>query len=129
MHRWARVTLLIASLACAPAGAVFAQGLSPGQIDLGRSAFQAAANGEWTWARSRIGAVRNPLAVKLMRWHQATQENSGASFENIAAFIVENPDWPSQRLMRQRAEEAMTPGTPCMPAPTSVTLLRSRVSW
>jgi soluble lytic murein transglycosylase len=112
MSRWARVTLLIASVLCAPLGEALAQGLSAGQIDLGRNAFQAAASGDWTRARRMIGGVRHPLASKLMRWHQVTQENGGASFDEISAFIVENPDWPSQRLMRQRAEEAMTPNLP-----------------
>lgn len=112
MSRWARVTLLIASILCVPLGEALAQGLSAGQIDLARSAFEAAERGDWERARSRIGGVRDPLATKLMRWHQATQENAGASFDEISAFIMENPDWPNQRLMRQRAEEAMTPGTP-----------------
>jgi soluble lytic murein transglycosylase len=113
MNRWAWVaTLLIVGVSCVSLGEARAQNLSASQIDLGRSAFQAAGSGNWTQARSRIGGVRDPLANKLMLWHQATQENSGASFDEISAFIVENPGWPSQRLMRQRAEEAMMPGTP-----------------
>jgi soluble lytic murein transglycosylase len=116
VKRWTRITVLIGSVLIplalwAPSGEALAQGVTAGQIDLARSAFKAAASGDWTQARSRIAGVRDPLASKLMRWHQATQENGGASFEEIAAFIVENPDWPSQRLMRQRAEEAITPGT------------------
>ena len=112
MSRWAWVTLLIVSIVCAPIGNAFAQGLSAGQIDLGRSAFEAAGSGDWTRAWSRIGGIHDPLASKLMRWHQATREDGGRSFIEISTFILENPGWPSQRLMRQRAEEAMTPGTP-----------------
>ena len=32
---------------------------------------------------------------------------SGASFADIAAFITQNPDWPGQSTLRQRAEEAI----------------------
>lgn len=46
MSRWVRVTLLIASVLCVPLSEALAQGLSAGQIDLGRSAFQAAASGD-----------------------------------------------------------------------------------
>lgn len=112
MSRRTWITLLIVSVLCTSGRDVDGQSLSAGESDLAHKAFRAAGHGEWTQAWNTIGGVRDPLAVKLMRWHQATQENSGASFEQIAAFIADNPDWPYQRLMRQRAEEAMTPGTP-----------------
>lgn len=112
MGRRIWVALLVGSVLSMPWGEAVAQGLSAGQIERARDAFQAAGKRDWAQAWSRIGAVRDPLAAKLMRWHHATQENSGASFEDIAAFVVDNPHWPSQGLMRQRAEEAMTPSTP-----------------
>lgn len=108
----ARIALLIAVILYGFAGAAAAADLSSDQIALGRAAFEAARAGDWAQAKSRIAAVRRPLASKLMRWHRATQENSRASFDEISAFIVENPDWPSQRLLRQRAEEAMRLGLP-----------------
>jgi soluble lytic murein transglycosylase len=112
MDRWARVALLIAGVLCAPLAEAFAGSLSRAEINFGRSAFQAARSGDWTRARSQIGGIRDPLAAKLMRWHQATQEGSRDSFEEISAFMLENPDWPSQHLMRQQAEKAMTPAVP-----------------
>ena len=84
MDRWARVALLIAGVLCAPLAEAFAVSLSPAEINLARSAFQAARSGDWTRARSQIGGVRDPLAANLMRWHQAPQEGSGASFEAAA---------------------------------------------
>ena len=112
MNRRAWIALLIVGMLGLPCAEAAAQALSAGQIELARTAFQAAEKGDWARAWRTIAGVRDPLASKLMRWHQATQENSGASFEEIAAFLEDNPDWPSQSLMRQRAEEAMTAATP-----------------
>ena len=36
-----------------------------------------------------------------------TRGGSGASFFDITQFITDHPDWPSQPLLEQRAEEAM----------------------
>ncbi|MGZ8410555.1 MAG: transglycosylase SLT domain-containing protein [Hyphomicrobium sp.] len=112
MGRWAWIALLIAGVLYAPLGEAFAASLSRAEINFGRNAFEAAKSGDWRRAQSQIGEIRDPLAVKLMRWHRATQEGSPASFDEISAFVVENPDWPSQHLMRERAEKAITPDIP-----------------
>ena len=49
--------------------------------------------------------------VKLLHWLRYRAKNSGASFEEITRFIVENPDWPEHNILLQRAEEAITLNT------------------
>ncbi|MBX2830955.1 MAG: lytic transglycosylase domain-containing protein [Rhodospirillales bacterium] len=54
----------------------------------------------------------DPLLQKAAEWMLLTSPNSGHSFEEITAFIDAHPNWPSQALLRQRAEEAMTDAVP-----------------
>ncbi|HAI31424.1 MAG TPA: lytic murein transglycosylase, partial [Thalassospira sp.] len=54
----------------------------------------------------------DPLLQKAAEWMLLTAPNSGHSFEEITAFIDAHPKWPSQALLRQRAEEAMTDAVP-----------------
>ncbi|TVR83223.1 MAG: lytic transglycosylase domain-containing protein [Rhodospirillales bacterium] len=85
---------------------------SPNQAAAGRDAFAAATAGDWASARRAMDRVGHPVAGKLLTWYRATRPNTPASFDEISRFISENPDWPSQRLLRQRAEEAMTADLP-----------------
>lgn len=54
----------------------------------------------------------DPLLQKASEWMWLISPNSGRSFEEITNFIDANPKWPSQSLLRQRAEEAMTDAVP-----------------
>ncbi|NIY74235.1 lytic transglycosylase domain-containing protein [Thalassospira sp. HF15] len=54
----------------------------------------------------------DPLLQKAAEWMMLTAPNSGHSFEEITTFIDAHPKWPSQALLRQRAEEAMTDAVP-----------------
>lgn len=55
-------------------------------------------------------AGTDPVAAKLSLWLRLTAPDGEAPFETIAAFITANPDWPGQRTLRRRAEEAMPAG-------------------
>jgi soluble lytic murein transglycosylase len=44
------------------------------------------------------------VAQKLIEWFVLRHPNGGASFRRYAAFIDENPNWPSMRQLRRRAE-------------------------
>ena len=44
------------------------------------------------------------MAQKLVEWLILRHPDSEASFGRYAAFIANNPSWPSMRLLRQRAE-------------------------
>ena len=66
-------------------------------IDLARKA----KTGEATAIEQTIG---DPAAQKLVEWFILRHPDANANFSRYAAFIVDNPNWPSIGLMRRRAE-------------------------
>src|SRR6202022_4082800 len=69
-------------------------------IDLGRKA----KTGEATAIEKTIG---DPAAKKLVEWFLLRHPDADANFSRYAAFIADNPSWPSMGLMRRRAEARM----------------------
>jgi len=49
-------------------------------------------------------AIGDPAAQKLVEWFILRHSESDAKFSRYAAFIADNPGWPSTALMRKRAE-------------------------
>ena len=79
-------------------------GASDGAIS---AALASARSGDLAKAYALAGQSKDPLALKLVRWldySRGTADNT--RFTDIAAFIDQNPDWPSQKKMRRRAELA-----------------------
>ena len=66
-------------------------------IDLARKA----KTGEATAIEKTIG---DPAAQKLVEWFILRHPDADARFGRYAAFIADNPGWPSMGLMRRRAE-------------------------
>jgi soluble lytic murein transglycosylase len=66
----------------------------------------------WKSAAAQASRLSSPLSKKIVAWLIYKAPNSGATFADITKFIVENPDWPWQNLLRQRAEEDLTETTP-----------------
>ena len=59
-------------------------------------------------AATAMGSISDPLARKLVEWLiLRSDENHGAGFERYAAFVRQNPSWPSVALLRKRAEAAL----------------------
>ncbi|MCG8548466.1 MAG: lytic transglycosylase domain-containing protein [Alphaproteobacteria bacterium] len=75
-------------------------------------AFTAGDEGRWKQAAQIAKSGRHPLANKLLTWQKLRAPNSGADFDEIAGFVMANPDWPDLPRMRRRAEEAMGPDVP-----------------
>jgi len=48
--------------------------------------------------------ISDPAARKLVEWFILRHPDADASFSRYAAFIADNPGWPSMGLMRRRAE-------------------------
>jgi soluble lytic murein transglycosylase len=48
-------------------------------------------------------AIGDPAARKLVEWFILRHPEVDANFSRYAAFIADNPDWPSMGLMRARA--------------------------
>ena len=57
--------------------------------------------GEATVLQKTIG---DPTAGKLVEWLILRHSDSSANFARYAAFIADNPGWPSTHLLRRRAE-------------------------
>ena len=68
--------------------------------------------GNWTMARKFAKRVKAPLASNLLTWARLTSASPKVNFDQVAAFIKQNPDWPGQVRLRHRAEEAMKPDMP-----------------
>ena len=60
---------------------------------------------------SEAGAIQktiaDPAAGKLVEWFILRHPETNANFSRYAAFIANNPGWPSMGLMRKRAEAAL----------------------
>src|SRR5438132_13202505 len=71
------------------------------------AAVAAARGGDWNQAYAKAGQSSDALALKLVRWLDYTRSSPGGRFAEIASFVDQNPDWPLQKTLRRRAEEAM----------------------
>ena len=91
----------------APSMDADADTLSAAEAKNVRAVVQAMDKGNWRSAKSRLRKVKNPLARKIVTWFNLTQPDTPASYEDIIAFIRENPDWPNQSHLLRRAEENM----------------------
>ena len=69
-------------------------------IDLARKA----KTSEATAVQKTIG---DPAGRKLVEWFILRHPQTGANFSRYAAFIADNPDWPSIGLMKKRAEAGL----------------------
>lgn len=71
-------------------------------------AFQAAERPDWSAARALAAQVHDSIGPHLIEWRYVADKNSGATFEEIAAFLRANTDWPGRDVLFARAEAAMT---------------------
>lgn len=86
--------------------------LTPADARAAKAVFKAIDRDKWKRARRLTGRIADPLVVKIIHWLDFTRPNTDASFRDIADFIAGNPDWPYQKTLRRRAEEAMDARTP-----------------
>lgn len=86
-----------------PAGAA---SLTAQDLAVYRQAFKAADNDRHDEALRIAAQASNKLPAKVIRW-MALATPGGGSFDEIAAFIRENGDWPNQAQLRRQAEKAM----------------------
>ncbi len=69
-----------------------------------RSAIDLARKAKTSDATAAEKTIADPAARKLAEWFILRHPETEANFSRYAAFIAENPDWPSMGLMRKRAE-------------------------
>lgn len=102
-----RFFLLSGIIVCLAAGGARAELLSPADHQIYHAAFAAAKSGNFAAAERDAKQAKDPLLGKMLLWLDLTHGTSGARFSDIADFVINNPDWPGQILLRQRAEEAI----------------------
>ena len=104
MHSAFRLCLAVVCSLAVLAATARAESASDGTTS---AAIASARSGDWAKAYVLAGQSTDPLALKLVRWldySRGTADN--VKFADITAFIDQNPDWPSQKKMRRRAELA-----------------------
>jgi soluble lytic murein transglycosylase len=70
------------------------------------STIAAARTGDWAQAYFRAGQSKDSLPLKIIRWLDYTRPTPTGRFADVAGFIDQNPDWPLQKKLQRRAEEA-----------------------
>ena len=100
-------SLAAAVLLAVPALGSETRGLSVSDEALYRDAFAAVESKNWPKALRLAAAGENPLPGKVILWLELTRAASKPGFDALAAFLIENPDWPSQTTLRAKAELAM----------------------
>ncbi|HWB50628.1 MAG TPA: lytic transglycosylase domain-containing protein [Stellaceae bacterium] len=101
-----RLLLMVLALAAAVAPA-HADTLPDADRDAAVAAIRAARTGDWTKAYTAAGRSANPLPMKIVRWMDFARSNVAGRFSDISVFIEQNPDWPSQKILRRQAETAL----------------------
>jgi soluble lytic murein transglycosylase len=99
--------LLVLSALIAALGPARADDLSDADRAAGIAAIASARTGDWTQAYVAAARSGNPLPMKIVRWLDYTRSNVTGRFSDISVFIEQNPAWPSQKLLRRHAEEAL----------------------
>jgi soluble lytic murein transglycosylase len=75
-----------------------------GDLAAVQQAFDLARKGKIGDATAVEKSITDPVAQKLVEWLILRQPADELRVGRYAAFMAENPDWPSLRLMRRRAE-------------------------
>ncbi|MEM8812892.1 MAG: hypothetical protein AAGF59_09765, partial [Pseudomonadota bacterium] len=81
--------------------------LSAGDPGSLRAALDAVANGRGAQAIGMRDGLRDPIDRKIIDWRLARSGDSAVSSAFITQFAIAEPDWPSQKLLRRRAEQAL----------------------
>jgi soluble lytic murein transglycosylase len=100
------LALAVAVLGFFAAGAARAE-LTGGDRQIYRNAFAAAKAGDYAAAQRQAAQAKDPLLAKVLLWQALKGGRTGAGFGEITAFMKQNPEWPAQSALRQRAEEAL----------------------
>lgn len=103
----------IAVLLCAAAWPA-AQAEPPSATDraLIIDALRAAEQRDYASVADKAGRAESPIARTLIRWRYLIEEDSGASFADLAGFLQVHPNWPSDSSIQRNAERAMPSDLP-----------------
>ena len=106
--------VLLSTLAAAPSRAEAEPPMPPAvaqaDVVVYADAFRAAVRNEWRQTHHLARRASDSLGATILRWWDYSRPHTYASFAEIANFIDEHPDWPSQRALQVNAERAMRIG-------------------
>jgi soluble lytic murein transglycosylase len=91
----------------APSSEVPAAAVTPplsGDLAAVKQAFELVRKGKTGDATAVRNSIGEPAARKLVEWLILRHADGEANFSRYAAFIADNPNWPSIRQLRRRAE-------------------------
>jgi soluble lytic murein transglycosylase len=74
-----------------------------GDLAAVKQAFELMRKGKTGDATAIKNSIGEPVAQKLVEWLILRHSEGAANFSRYAAFIADNPNWPSIRLLRRRA--------------------------
>ncbi|MCC3305057.1 lytic transglycosylase domain-containing protein [Sneathiella sp. HT1-7] len=81
--------------------------LSARDLKIYKEAFAAADNRQWNSALEISRRATYKLPAEVIEWRYFRAYRNHASFDQISRFIDDHPDWPGQRTLRRRAEQAL----------------------
>ena len=112
MRRIASIGVTVFALATVhPDATADGASLSRADATAASKAFAAAEREQWVAVKQLARQAKDPALARLLTWLRLRAPDSGASFAEIVDFMEAHPDWPQQRWLRRRAEEAITPET------------------
>lgn len=81
--------------------------LSTRDLKIYKEAFAAADKRQWNSALEIALRATYKLPAEVIEWRYFRAYRNHASFDQISRFIADHPDWPGQRTLRRRAEQAL----------------------
>ncbi|NOT41722.1 MAG: lytic transglycosylase domain-containing protein [Alphaproteobacteria bacterium] len=84
-----------------------AQTLSASDLSMLERAFDYCDRKQWDAARQVAAQISNPAARDVVLWRAFTNKDNGAAFSDLDRFLAGHREWPNQRGLQARTEEAM----------------------
>jgi soluble lytic murein transglycosylase len=109
--RRASALFVLVALAWGAGSQVRAAPLNDSDRQIYAAAFNQAKRGDWSGAETTAAAAHDRLLADALSFLDDTRTGTAASFADITTFMDTHPDWPSQKLLRARAEEAIATAT------------------
>jgi soluble lytic murein transglycosylase len=89
-----------------------ARPLSPHDRQVYTQAFALANKDRWGQAEQIATKAADPLLAKVLHWGKLRYDDAGVTFADITQFLAQNPTWPHQEGMIEKAEKLITDSTP-----------------
>jgi soluble lytic murein transglycosylase len=83
------------------------QTLSASDLSMLERAFDYADRKQWDTARQVAAQITNQAARDVVLWRAFTTKDNGAAFGDLDRFLAGHREWPNQRALQARTEEAM----------------------